>query len=272
MLKFIFPLLLLASLARGDEIDVKHEKLLYPVVRVMTARSGGSGTVIYSEKRGEGSHRSYILTNWHVVNDAIRVRKVWDSQQKKEIQREESDLVDVEVFSWHGGTIIDKKVVRAGICAYSQEDDIALLELRSNERPYPLPVPNVALLASRAQADLLRVFQEIYVVGCSLGHDPIHSSGDITDLSDLISGKSYMMGSAPLIYGNSGGAVFAKIDGAYFLIGMPARVAVARVAVPNMNWSVPASRIHDFIESHGLYFLTDATKTPEECFKKTKSE
>lgn len=259
MNKFFLPFLFLLAFLLplpADEIDLKHENLLYPVVRVMTAQSGGSGTVIYSATHND-AHRTYILTNHHVVDDAIRVRKVWDAKTKTEIQKEENDLVDVELFSWHKGTIVARKVVRAAVIAYSAQEDIAVLELRSNDRPYPLPVPNVAMIASPAQADLLRVFQPIYVVGCTLGHDPIHSSGEITDLSDMIDNRSYMMGSASALYGNSGGAVFANIDGEYFLIGMPARVAVYRVAVPHLNWAVPAERIHRFLSEHNLEFILE---------------
>ena len=260
--------LLAASAGWADDIDVKHEKLLYPVVRVRTATAGGSGTIIYSEDRAEkGTFRSYILTNHHVVDDAIKINRRWDNLLKRYVTEESNDLVDVEIFSWHGGTIIDRRTVKAFVLAHGQEDDIAILELRGNEKPYPVKMDNVAKLASVDVASKLRVFQHIYVVGCSLGHDPIHSTGEITDLSDLIEGKTYMMGSANVIFGNSGGAVFNQVDGEFYLIGIPARVAVANGAITHMNWFVPNSRIREFIARHKLDFLLDPKKTPEDAYR-----
>lgn len=256
----------------GDDIDIKHEKLLYPVVRVRTPRAGGSGVVIYSEAREEGPHRTYILTNQHVIDDAVRVTRSWDNLLQKYVTREKNELVDVEIFSWHNGKIIDRKTVKAAVIAHSADHDIAVLELRTGEEPYPIPVENRARLANDTEFKNLRVFQEIYAVGCSLGHDPIHSKGDISDLSDLIEGKTYIMGSAPIIFGNSGGGVFTQIDGNWILIGMPARVAVAWGAVSHMNWFVPQSRISQFLRGQKLTFFFNKDQTPEECFKKREQE
>ena len=264
-------MLMFGGLLVADDIDVKHEKLLYPVVRVRTDNAGGSGTVVYSEDREEsGKFRTYILTNHHVIDSAIKVERTWDNLLQHYVTREKNDLVDVEIFSWHTGTIIDRKTVKAGIIAYDADGDIALLELRSNNIPYPLPVANVAKFATTDVFNKLRVFQKVFVVGCSLGHDPIHSMGDITDLSDLIDGKQYLMSSADVIFGNSGGAVFTEIEGDVFLIGIPARVAVAGFAgaVTHMNWFVPQPRIEKFINDNKFTFLLDKGVTPEESFKK----
>lgn len=273
----LFPLLaafVLAAPISADEIDDLYAALLYPVVRVRTDHTGGSGTVIYSEDRAEtGTFRTYILTNHHVVDDAISVTKTWDNLKQAWTVQEKNELVDVELFSWHRGRIIDRKIVKAGVVAHAAEDDIALLELRAGEEFYPLPVEHVGTLATSEEAGKLRVFQKIYAVGCSLGHEPIHSSGEITDLSDLHNGKTYMMGSAPIIFGNSGGAVFTQIDGQFRLIGMPSLVAVSwGGAVSHMNWCVPQTRISDFLRLHKLDFFFDSTKTPEECFTAREAE
>ena len=250
------------------DIDTLHEKLLYPVVRVRSGRTGGSGTVIYSEDRHEkGSFRTYVLTNHHVISSAISVKEQWNNLTEEWETSEYNSLVDVEQFSWHKGRIIDRRVVTAAVVAYSDADDIALLELRTGADFYPLQIHSVAKIATSEEASTLRVFQKIYAVGCSLGHDPVHSTGDITDLSDLISGKVYTMGSAPIIFGNSGGAVFANIGGKFRHIGMPSLVAVSYGAVTHMNWFVPQSRIEEFFQVHKLAFFFDDAKTPEECFE-----
>lgn len=271
ILALAFPVsgIVLPTPVLADDIDTLHEKLLYPVVRVRTNRAGGSGTVIYSEDRDEkGTFRTYVLTNHHVVDDAISVTQKWDNLTQKYVTEEVNTLVDVELFSWHKGKIIDRRVVQAAVVAHSAPDDIALLELRSDGDAYPLKVDNVAKLATKEEADTLRVFQPIYAVGCSLGHDPIHSAGDITDLGDLIRGKTYMMGSAEIIFGNSGGAVFSKINGEFRHIGMPSLVAATwGGAITHMNWFVPRVRIAEFLSLQKLDFFFDESKTPDECFK-----
>jgi S1-C subfamily serine protease len=253
----------------ADEIDTLHEKLLYPVVRVRTDQAGGSGTVIYSEDRDEaGTFRTYALTNYHVIDDAISVTKKWDNLSQRWTVQENNKLVDVELFSWHKGKIIDRKVVKAAVVAHSKDDDIALLELRSGVDFYPLRVSTVAQLATDEEVANLRVFQKIYAVGCSLGHEPIHSTGELTDLDDLQNGKTYMMGSAPIIFGNSGGAVFTQIEGEYRLVGIPSLVAVTwGGAVSHMNWFVPQSRIEIFLRDAKLDFFFDETRTPSQCFE-----
>jgi S1-C subfamily serine protease len=263
-LLFLLP----AGPIQADEIETLHEQLLYPVVRIRTAYTGGSGTVIYSQDRAEkSSFRTYVITNHHVVRDAISVKKKWDNLTQSWKTQEQNSLVDVELFSWHKGKIIDRRVVKASVVAHSKDDDIALLELVSGDEPYPLEVKHVAQIASDDEAKALRVFQKIYAVGCSLGHDPIHSTGEITDTSDLIRGQTYMMGSAAIIFGNSGGAVFAKIGDGFRHIGMPSLVAVNGGAVTHMNWFVPQSRIAKFLRTHKLEFFFNDSTTPEDCFK-----
>lgn len=272
MSKIALCLALLTGAA--DDIDLKQSSLLYPAVRVRTASAGGSGTVVYSEDRAEkGTFRTYVLTNHHVVDDAIRVVKRWDNYLQKEVSEEKNEQVDVELFSWHGGTIVDRKVIRGEIVAHSAADDLALLELKYNDRSYPLKVEHAARLAPKPVAAKLRVFQPIYAVGCSLGHDPIHSHGEITDLLDYINGKAYMMGSAPVIFGNSGGAVYAQVDGQYYVIGVPAAGgSTGYQLVSHMHWFVPAERVHAFLESQKLTFLSDPSVSPEACFEARAGE
>jgi len=247
----------------ADEIDTKTEKLLYPIVRVRTARAGGSGTVIYSEDREEkGVFKTFILTNYHVIDDAVKIEKKWDNLRQAYVNEERNDQVSVEIFEWSKGTIVSGKTVKADIVAHKAEEDIAVLQL-----DYRLQVPNVATILD--SDDKLRVFQKIYVVGCSLGHDPIHTSGEITDLNDKLDGKDYMMGSALVIFGNSGGAVFTDVDNKFVFVGIPARVAVSQGAgaITHMNWFVPLSRVQEFIKTQKLDFLHDAKRTPTESFK-----
>lgn len=253
----------ISLLTGADSPGEMREKLLYPVARVSSPSASGSGTVLYSGDRG-GEQRTFVLTNWHVVQGAIKIVKEWDNLLGKEVPREKNDLVDVELFTWDAGTIVDRKVVKAAIYAHSQEHDLAVLELRSSEKPYPIKVPYTTRLVA---ANIpVGVFTPIFIVGCGLGLDPTHTRGDVTDSEEMLDGKTYTQSSAPLIFGNSGGAVFADLAGDYPLVGVPARIAVSGGSgVTHLNWFIPASRIRQFFTAQRLDFLVDEGKTPAEA-------
>jgi hypothetical protein len=65
-------------------LEDKHEKMLYPTVRVRTDQAGGSGTVIYSKllPGEEKKYETYVLTNCHVVSSNIKVEKKWSTLLK----------------------------------------------------------------------------------------------------------------------------------------------------------------------------------------------
>lgn len=251
-----------ATAALADEFEGKYEGLLYPVVRVTVGQGGGSGTIIYSDDRDEeGRYVSFAVTNHHVISRAIRVTKKWNSLKQRYEQVEERDRVKVEAFVYEGGTSIATTDYQADIVAHSEDHDIAVLRLY-----FPKKMDFVAPLLPVDKE--LRVFQKVYAVGCSLLHEPIATSGEITDLEDMIDNKPYTMCSADIIFGNSGGAVFAQMDGKWYFVGIPARVAVTRGApITHMGWFVPIKRIRGWIDEQILHFLVDEKKTPKECFE-----
>ena len=117
------------------DVEILHKQVLYPVVRVRTKKAGGSGTVIFSGQNAEGEYETYVLTNHHVIEDAIEVKKQWDSMLGREIKKEFRSLVQVEIFKYKywsrmvGGTVIDAEIV-----AYDAPQDLALLKLRSIDK------------------------------------------------------------------------------------------------------------------------------------------
>ena len=73
--------------------------------------------------------------------------------------------------------------------------------------------------------------------------------------------------SAPIIYGNSGGAVFLKRDDRYYFIGVPSRVSVSMgQAITHMGYFVPPTRIRKWCKDEELTFLVDPEAVPTECF------
>lgn len=250
-------------------IEAHHKAILYPIVRVRTAKAGGSGTVIYSKPHPEqpDEHETYILTCHHVVSEAIKIEKDWfDPVLKKKRAREVTAPVQVEVFRYARLSYVDSGAThRASIVAYDADHDLALLKLDS-----PFPVEHVAEFYPKGKEQEIKLFEPVWAAGCSLGHDPLCNQGFITYKPELIDGKEYWMSNAAVIFGNSGGAIF--LERTLQLIGVPARVSVMQMGFGLdvntwMNWFVPINRIYNFLDDNMLYFLYDNNYTSVECFK-----
>jgi len=244
---------------RGKEA---HEKYLYPIVRVTFNNTGGSGTIIFS-KETDGKFSTYILTNHHVIADAVKLEEKWDSGLEKNIKVERRSIVYVEIFKYLNlGTPIGTMKVEADLVIYNDKSDIALLKLRLMEQ-----IPHIAILAGKDKANHYNLFDETVAVGCSLGFPPIATPGIITRKNVQIDSLPYHMSTSQVIYGNSGGAMFLAESGQ--LIGIPSLVAVIGWGNPitHMGFFIPIDRIYKWLEEENYNFIFDSTKTEKECLK-----
>ncbi len=257
------------SFAYAGDTEKKHNQMVYPVVRVSYGNSGGSGTVIYSENRSnEAEFETFILTNHHVVASAIKVVTEWSSMLGREVKREKRKTVKVEVFRYERlSVVVGRESFDADIMAHSQAHDLAVLKLRTKRK-----LNISATMRPRDRADKAHLFDKITIVGCSLLHPPLITSGEVTSLNDEIDGKSYWMSNAQIIYGNSGGAAFILDDDNWYFTGIPSRISVANWTTPvtHMGYFVPMTRIYDWFETEQLSFFYDKKITPKACFDKRK--
>lgn len=253
-----------------QQFELAHQEMLYPCVRVRTQKAGGSGTILYS-KPGErpDEYETYVLTNEHVIDDAIKVDKKWSSLLQREIKVDSKSTVDVELFRYRwqsraiGGT-----AVQADIVAYDKDEDLALLKLRD-----PSPAQHVAKLYPRGEESALSIFTPVYAIGAALGHPPVVTRGVISGFGDEIDNREYWLSTAPVIFGNSGGAVF--LESSRLLIGVPSRVAVTLLGfsatpISHLGWLIPITRLYKWFEDQLLYFLYDSNYTPTQCEKLRK--
>lgn len=240
-----------------------HERVLYPVVRVRANRAGGSGTIIYSQPdpQNKGDFLTFILTNWHVIESAVKTEESWDSVLKRDIKKEVLEPVQVEVFDYvHLSTVNSSNSHRAEIVAYDKNHDLAILRLHS-----PKEYPYNAELMDPEEAKEFKLFSPIWTSGCSLGHDPFANPGYITFLNETIQSKLFWMCNANIIFGNSGGGVFCGETGKQ--IGVTARVTVLPTGLFSvdittwMGFLIPTERIFDFFEKQELCFLYDDEDT-----------
>lgn len=248
-------------------IQELHEKILYPVVRVRTQKAGGSGTVVYSNPDKAGKYETFVMTCAHVIDDAITLKKEWDSFLKRKIEKEFTEQVQVEIFDYVDlSKVNSSNAYRADIVAYDKQTDIAILKLDS-----PKPCPYVAKIIDRDKTDSLRLFMDAYASGCSLGHDPICNQGQITYLNEKIENKQYLMSNCSSIFGNSGGALFLASTGEQ--VGISARITTLQLGfgvdvITWMGFSIAPQEIYKFIDEQELKFLYDPNDTYAAAMKR----
>jgi len=268
------PLVLFPSVYVMMQGKEAHEKYLYPIVRITTGNSGGSGTIVYSRPE-EGKVSTYILTNYHVIADIVKVEEKWDPSLGKNVQVERRGIVYVEVFKYRDlGVPVGTMRVESDLVVYNEPHDLAVLKLRLAEQ-----MPHVALLPKKEDTNY-HLFDETLAVGCSLLFPPIATPGIITRKNYQIDSLPYHMSTSQIIYGSSGGAMFLAKTGE--LIGISSRVPVigwGTIPITHMGLFIPIDRIYKWLEKENYDFLFDSAKSEkkslelrEERIKKAKEK
>ena len=239
-------LLLSAPQAWASTVQQKHSEMLYTVVTV-ESRALGSGTVVYS-KKFNGNYETFILTNHHVVSSAIDINKEWDPIKKKKVDVEKLETVKIRWFDYNNlSRSVGTRGKIADIVAYDKRKDLALLKIRDKERG----VKNVAIM--RHPCRTINLFDNVYAVGSGLGKPPFATKGVLSLLDEEINGHRYMLATAPIIYGNSGGALF-RLDienNKYEFIGIPSRVESSYFqTVTHMGFSIPMQTVWQFLKKN----------------------
>jgi len=233
-----------------------HEKILYPVTRVRAGSVGGSGVLIYSapDPKHQGDFINIALTCQHVVDNQIKVVDEWDAVLKRQVKKDVLSEVSVEIFDYNGSTLVSANSTTGKIIAYDKGHDVAAVRLNN-----PREMPYVATLYPKEELDNLKLFDEVWVSGCSLLHDPFASKGTLTYLREMLEQKAYLMYNAPSIFGNSGGGLFHESG---HLLGLSSRITAIQLGfgVDVMTWmgfATHPERIYEFIDHQELKFLYD---------------
>ena len=262
LLLLLFLIIASSVVTYAQGYEQKHGEMLYTVVLVRGQRGSGSGTVIYSGEM-EDEYHSYILTNHHVIADSISVEKVWDPKVGKEVDREKRLELDV---TWHEyndySHMIGSRAQRADIVAYDKNLDLGLLRLKDRERAVS-PVADML-----PENEDVHLFDEVYAIGAGLGEPPFATRGELSFLDKLIDGETYLLSSAPIIFGNSGGALFrwSSQRRHYELIGVPSKVSVAGfTAVSHMAWAIPVSTVRRFLRESCYHQLLKEDLSETDC-------
>lgn len=240
----------------------KHEKFLYPVVRIFSKKAAGSGTIIYCQEDGKnpGEYLTFVLTNHHVIDDLVTYKKEWDSVLKKDRQKEFLDTARVEIFSYVRMSEVDSSNrYGADVVAYDKNHDLAILKMDS-----PRKIEHVARIIPEDRTKDLKLFMDICVSGCSMAHEPFCNFGQLTFLKEIIDQRRYWMYNAGSYFGNSGGALFLADTGE--LIGVPSRLTGIQIGfgmdmVTFMGFAAHSERLYQFFREQHLDFIFDPGKT-----------
>ena len=255
-----------------EDIQKLHNEILYPVVLVRTESGSGSGTVVYSGKDGGEDFQTFVLTADHVIDSACSVKTEWDPMLGADVRKEVRSTIWTEFYVYKNlSRAVGTTVIETDIIARDPKSDIALLKLRSIT-----PVKNVAPLWPKAEIKDLRIFQPVYSVGAQLGHPPLATHGQIQNLDIEIEGEKYVLITAPIIYGSSGGTAYVFHEGRnrWEVFGIPARGSVAGYGqmVTHLGKCVGPWSIYKFLERNCYEFIYDDSQSIQDCEKRRKEK
>ena len=248
----------------GVTPEQEHTEMLYPTVLVRLDRGSGSGTVIYSELNEEQEYESYVLTNYHVIQNSVKITKVWSSEKNEHVETENRRPVNIDLWEYNNfSTAIGTMGRIADIMAYDKSRDLALLRVKDRERQ----MPYVATLYPEGLDEGPWIFQTVYAVGAGLGKPPFPTMGLLAGYGRDQDGNELYLSSSPIIFGNSGGSLYVfSPRRTYELIGVPSMVSAYGWGnvVSHMAWSRPIAEIRIFLRENKYGFIIGDEPEPEE--------
>lgn len=239
----------------------KITEMLYPTVMVDLSDGQGSGTVVFSGKRKHESWKdekvwTLVLTNHHVVASAVSIEEEFDPKRQKNVQKETRRPVHVRLWDYNDySTAIGTTGRVARIVAWDKHRDLALLRLDDKERV----MENIATLWPENIGGPY-LFQKTWAVGSGMSNPPYPTEGLLSGISGKdAKGRALYLSSAPIIFGNSGGSLWAysKSRDKYEMIGVPSMVGAFGYGniVTHLAWSRPISEIRAFLRENDYGFV-----------------
>ena len=264
-------LLIMPQLAAAKtEAPVKKiTEMLYPTIMVDLSNGQGSGTIVFSGKRKHESWKdekvwTLVLTNNHVIASAVSIEEEFDPKKGKNIQKETRRPVHVRLWDYNDySTAVGTTGRVARIVAWDKHRDLALLRLDDKERV----IKNVATLWPEDVGGPY-LFQKTWAVGSGMSNPPYPTEGLLSGISGKdAKGRALYLSSAPIIFGNSGGSLWAysKSRKRYEMIGVPSMVGAFGYGniIPHIAWSRPISEIRAFLRENDYGFVIGDEDVPK---------
>lgn len=233
-----------------DDIILKQTEMRNTIVLISTRNSIGSGTIIDRiELDEEGLYEYRVLSNAHVTYPRLMklLKNVNAITGKLNIQ-----IIDtgckIILFNYNNGKW---RTIKAKVLSEDTKYDLAMLSFESKD------ILNVAKVANSDMLSRVRVFDNVFAIGCQLGKYPTPTNGII---SQIIKGKNekkewiiYSM-TSQITPGSSGGGLFKRYDGHYYIIGIPYRTASASNGkmIPHLAHAISLATASDFINENAV--------------------
>ncbi|MFO1054634.1 MAG: trypsin-like peptidase domain-containing protein [Planctomycetota bacterium] len=232
----------LSGLVKPDK-EALTKDLLLPAVQLNGDDTVGSGTLIRSCRNAStGKVENWVLTAYHVVRNILT-----------DTPRAQSEGLPVTIYE--DGT---KFETRGDLVTFDKDLDTALLKLHTDRI-----FTNVARVLPRDEADNVKVWDDVYAIGCPLGNDPIPTRGSIASKQNVLNGVNYWMINAPTYYGNSGGGIF--LADRRELVGVFSKIYTHGrgnpVVIPHMGLCTPIKSVYEWLDREKMtYLLDDASR------------
>lgn len=233
-----------------DKISLKQSEMRNTIVLVQTRRNSGSGTIIDRIETDDKNKYEYrVLTNAHVTRSRLITQVVGvDSLTGKTKTKTLDTGCGVITFNYKEQ---DWKNYTAKVVSENIERDLALLSFISEEELSAAKVPTSDML------EQVRVFDEVFAVGCQLGRSPTPTFGIISQiLGDKNTKEGWLIygTTAQITPGSSGGGLFREYSGHYYLIGIPYKIAITDngQVVSHITRAISIITALDFIDENAV--------------------
>ena len=217
--------------------DEMIKKMLSPTVQISGEENVGSGTVIYSSNSPNTNKGTYILTAYHVIRNI-----------NSENPREKNHRYTITTFGLDG----KRREHVSVLVGYKKSLDVALLKLVGNEI-----IDEVAGLSDLKDLEDIKIWTNVFAIGCPLGNDPIPTGGFVASQNSKLGKVNYWMINAPTYFGNSGGGVYSaktlKLIGVFSKIYTHGKIRP--VVISHMGLIVPLAPIYKWFRKTGNDFL-----------------
>lgn len=220
------------------EPGLLNDQLLAPAVQLNGDDTVGSGTLVFSGPNPKtGDTETYVLTSYHVVRNILA-----------ESPKAGREGVLVTIFKERN----EREDLRGDMVCHNEDIDAALIKLRTDKT-----FAKVAHVVPKDVAGQVKVWDQIYAVGCPLGNDPIPTQGEISSIKNELRGSNYWMINAPTYFGNSGGGVY--LAQSRQLIGVFSKIYTHGkgnpVVVPHMGLCTPIPLIYQWLDGDAYAFV-----------------
>jgi S1-C subfamily serine protease len=234
-----------------DDTSLKIEEMLHNTVMVKTRAGSGSGTIIERFDTSIDNIFEYrVLTNAHVVYRRLVGRivgvDIFSGKTKKQIwdtgcQVAVFDPLE-EIYEYYKAKVlVEDSMFDLAILSFESEKELAVVKIASED-----------ILSN------IRVFDEVFVIGCQYGNNPGPTFGILTEILTKIDGDNIWCvysGTAQMAPGSSGGGLFKKHEGHYYLIGIPFRVRydnLTQQIIPHIAQSISMITAQRFLDQYSV--------------------